>query len=61
MKNLNIEVGTDELGNYPICPYCEKTLETVKDHRSHLKFMSNMHVFACPYCHKVLSIIAVSK
>ena len=61
MKPLIIKVGTDSAGKNPICPYCERELDAIKDYRSHLKFLSNMHVFACPYCFKVLSIIAVSK
>lgn len=61
MKTLNIETGTDDNGHHPVCPYCEKELNTIKDFRSHLKFMSNMHVFSCPFCNKVLGIIAASK
>jgi len=61
MKSLTIRVGEDDDGTFPICPYCEKDLHVIKDNRSHLKFLSNMHVFSCPHCRKVLSIIAVSK
>ena len=61
MKPLVIDVGIDNEGKYPVCPYCEMELNELKDYRSHLKFLSNMHVFTCPHCRKVLSVIAVSK
>jgi len=61
MKALTINVGKDDEGRFPLCPYCEKELDTIKDYRSHFKFMSNLHVFACPHCKKALNVIAVSK
>ena len=61
MKMLSVNVGTDDAGRPPLCPYCEKELSSLNDYRSHLKFLSNMHVFACPHCRKALSVIAVSK
>jgi predicted amidophosphoribosyltransferase len=61
MKPLNISVGRDKDGTSPVCPYCEQNLSAIRDYRSHLKFLSNMHVFTCPHCYKVLSIAVVPK
>jgi len=61
LEPLRIKTGKDENGRHPICPFCEKELDFLKDYRSHLKFLSNMHVFTCPHCNKVLSVIAASK
>ena len=61
MKALNIEAGADEKGRNPLCPHCQKSLDVIKDNRSHLKMLSNMHVFACSYCYEVQSVIAVSR
>lgn len=61
MKPLTIDVGTDENGRHPVCPHCGRELRVITDYRSHLKFMSNMHVFCCSECNTVLSVTAVSK
>jgi hypothetical protein len=61
MQVLAIEVGQDENGRFPLCPYCEEELSFIKVYRSHFKFLSNLHVFACPHCRKALNASAVSK
>jgi len=61
MKPLYIDVGKDENDRYPLCPHCGSELRTITDYRSHLKFMSNMHVFCCSKCNTALGVTAVSK
>jgi hypothetical protein len=60
MKPLKVEVGSDD-GQKPLCPHCGKELTHVIDYRSHLKFLANLHAFACPHCRKVLGVSAVLK
>jgi uncharacterized protein with PIN domain len=38
----------------PICPYCEKELETIQ--AIHKGIMSRTIIYICPHCRKVLSI-----
>ena len=61
MDTLRIKVGVDEAGKAPLCPYCDKSLDEIKDNRSHFMLLSNLHVFSCPRCNKVLNAIVASK
>ena len=61
MKNLRIQVGSDDDEPQPICPHCEEELTHVNDHRSHLKLLYNLHVFSCPHCRTALGVSTVVK
>lgn len=61
MKDIEVRVGAEDQDPQPLCPFCEKDLEVVNDHRSHLKLLYNLHVFSCPHCRRVLGVSTVLK
>jgi hypothetical protein len=61
MKTLDIETGRDREGRPPLCPHCGGDLGTIRAYRSHLRFLANLHVYACPQCRKALGVAPVPK
>ncbi|HON79908.1 MAG TPA: hypothetical protein PK544_15550 [Spirochaetota bacterium] len=61
MKTRTVPIDPDENGAYPVCPYCESPLRTVRDYRSPYRFLSNIHLLCCPECNKLLNASLVSK
>ncbi len=61
MKILHVKTGADEQGRGPSCPCCDAEMKTLKVYRSHLRFLSNLHVYCCPACNRALNAAAVPK
>ena len=61
-KDLTVRIEVKE--HLPVCPYCEKELEDVHDHRNSMPiqhFLHNLHIIACPHCRKVLGTAIITK
>jgi uncharacterized protein YbaR (Trm112 family) len=58
MAQVSIDINLPEKSQLLICPYCEKKLKKINEHREGNQYFA-YYIFSCPHCNKLLSISAV--